>query len=180
MLVGAKALLYRICPLCSLYTERLLLSRHTKGVCMRVRKAIISFGFVCPSARNNSASTGLVFVKFDFSKIRQKHASFIKTRQEKRLVHRKTAVHLWSYLAQFFLQRELFQAYIVEKIKHTFYVQSLFSPKIVSLWDNVEKCGRVGQAIDDNMERVRISFRILTATHHHSEYVIFVPFSLQK
>jgi hypothetical protein len=36
----------------------------------------------------------------------------------------KTYVHLWLHLAQFFLEWEIFQAEIVEKINtHTFYVQ---------------------------------------------------------
>ena len=34
-----------------------------------------------------------------------------------------TIIHLWSYVAQFFLEWEMFQAEVVEKSKHTFYVQ---------------------------------------------------------
>ena len=39
----------------------------------------------------------------------------------------KSYVHLWQYVAQFFLDWEIFQIKIVEKIKHTFYI----FPKIV-------------------------------------------------
>ena len=41
--------------------------RHIRflGTFLKLRKAIISFMSVCPSARNNSASTGRIFMKFD-------------------------------------------------------------------------------------------------------------------
>jgi hypothetical protein len=38
----------------------------------------------------------------------------------------KTNIHLWSYLAQFFLELEMFQGKVVDKIK-TFYVQFFFT-----------------------------------------------------
>ena len=31
----------------------------------------------------------------------------------------KTVLHVWSYVAQFFLEREMFQTKVAEKIKHT-------------------------------------------------------------
>jgi len=34
--------------------------------------------------------------------------SFIKIWQEKRALHMKTNIHFWSYLAQFFLEWEMF------------------------------------------------------------------------
>jgi len=38
----------------------------------------------------------------------------------------KTDVHFWSYLAQFFLEWEMFQTKVVEKIKtHTFIYLSI-------------------------------------------------------
>jgi hypothetical protein len=43
-----------------------------------------------------------------------------------------------SYLAQFFLEREIFQSNAVETIKNTFLFNNLFS-KILPLLDNVEK-----------------------------------------
>ena len=36
----------------------------------------------------------------------------------------KTFVHLWQYVTEFFLQREMFQTKVAEKIK--FYVQQIF------------------------------------------------------
>ena len=33
------------------------------------------------------------------------------------------SIHVWEYLAQFFLEGDMFQTKVVEKIKNTFYVQ---------------------------------------------------------
>ena len=44
----------------------------------------------------------------------------------------KTNKHFWTYLAQFFLEWEMFRTKAVEKIKtHILCVQYIFSPKIV-------------------------------------------------
>ena len=50
----------------------------------------------------------------------------------------KTNVHLWPYLAQFFLEWEIFQTEFVEKIE-TYFMFSTFSLKSWNLWNNVEK-----------------------------------------
>ena len=46
---------------------------------------------------------------------------------------------LMILFAGFFLEREMFQAIIVEKTKYAFYIQKLFSWISCNLWDNVEK-----------------------------------------
>jgi hypothetical protein len=57
----------------------------------------------------------------------------------------------WSYLAEFFVKWETFQAKDIQKSKYILLVR-FFSPKIVSfLWDNVEKYCKAGQATDDSM-----------------------------
>ena len=38
----------------------------------------------------------------------------------------KTYVHLWWYLPEFFLEWQIVQMKIVEKTKHTFYIQYFF------------------------------------------------------
>jgi hypothetical protein len=51
------------------------------------------------------------------------------------------------------------------------------------LWDNVEKCCRVGQAADDNkIQRMRFACWIpkATNTHTHTQYVILIAFPLQQ
>jgi hypothetical protein len=61
----------------------------------------------------------------------------------------KAYVDIWSYLAHFFLEREMFQTNLFRKSKHTFCVQWPPPPqkKSCRLWDN----GTAGQATDDNM-----------------------------
>jgi hypothetical protein len=82
----------------------------------KLRKENISFVMsVCPSALNNSASTERIFMKFGFryvSKICPENSSFIK---------------IWKdYLAKFFLLRRMFLTKVVEKIKNTHMLFSIF------------------------------------------------------
>ena len=63
----------------------------------------------------------------------------------------KTDIHFWSYVVQFFLEWEMFQTKVVEKIKTHILCSVTFFRKSYRLWDNVEKCGRAGQSTDDNM-----------------------------
>ena len=64
----------------------------------------------------------------------------------------KTNIHFPSYVGEFFLEWEMFQIKVVEKIKtHILCSVSIFQ-KSCHLWDNVEKYGRAKQATDDNTE----------------------------
>jgi hypothetical protein len=49
--------------------------------------------------------------------------------------------HLWQYLAEFFLEWEMFQIEVVEKIKTHILYSVTFFWKLCHLGDNVEKCG---------------------------------------
>jgi len=54
----------------------------------------------------------------------------------------KTEVHFWSYLAHFFLEWEMFQTEVVEKIKTHILCSVTFIflfEKSSRLWGNVEK-----------------------------------------
>ena len=51
----------------------------------------------------------------------------------------KTDIQFWSYLAQFFLEWEMFQTKVVEKIKTHILYSLTFSRKSCRLWDNVGK-----------------------------------------
>ena len=62
----------------------------------------------------------------------------------------KPSIHFWSYLAEFFLEWEMFQTKFVEKIK-THFIFNNFFEKSCHLWDNVEKCCIAGQAAYDKM-----------------------------
>jgi len=66
----------------------------------------------------------------------------------------QTDIHFWSYLAQFFLEREKFQKKFVGKIKTHIFCSVTFFRKSYRLWDNMEKYCRAGQATDDNMVHV--------------------------
>jgi len=62
----------------------------------------------------------------------------------------KTDIHVWSHLAQLFLEWQMFfQKKVTEKIKTHIFVQHFFFN--VPLWDNAEKYCRTGQARDDKM-----------------------------
>jgi hypothetical protein len=62
----------------------------------------------------------------------------------------KTNTLFRSYLAEFFLERKMFQK-DVEKIETHILYSTFFSPKSCRLWDNVQKYCRFRQALDDNM-----------------------------
>jgi hypothetical protein len=51
----------------------------------------------------------------------------------------KTFSHLWKYLADFFLDWEMFQIKVIEKIKTHILRLVTFLRKSCRLWDNVEK-----------------------------------------
>jgi hypothetical protein len=59
--------------------------------------------------------------------------------------------HLWRYLAELFLEWEMFQIKVVEKIKIHILCSATLSRKSYRLWDNVGKCGEARDASDDNM-----------------------------
>ena len=74
----------------------------------------------------------------------------------------------------------MFQTKVIEKIE-THFVFNNFFRKLHCSWENVEKCGRAGQATGDNIKRrMRFECCIPRSTNTHSEYVIFIAFSLQQ
>ena len=85
-----------------------------------------------------------------------------------------TDVHLWKYLAHFFLEREIVSDKFVQKIKTHLSFSTTFLRKSCRLLDKVEKYYTAGQATDDNLKR-RVHFEcwINKATDTHSEHVIF-------
>jgi hypothetical protein len=87
----------------------------------------------------------------------------------------KTNTHFSSYIAHFFLGREMFQTKVVEKFKTSILCLITFFRNSCRLWDNVEKYCGVEQATDD-----RIGCWTPTSTNTHSEYVILIAFSLQQ
>jgi hypothetical protein len=70
----------------------------------------------------------------------------------------KAFSYLWQYLSKFFLEWQMFEIKVVEKIKTHILCLVTFSQKLHRLWDNVEKCGGAWEATNDV-----ISWRICTA-----------------
>jgi len=73
-----------------------------------------------------------------------------------------------SYLAQFFVEREMFQTKVTEKIKtHILtFIKFFFNPAIYAImWRNMVERGRTQMAI----RRMRIACRITKAADAHSE-----------
>jgi hypothetical protein len=92
----------------------------------------------------------------------------------------KTCVHVWQYFAQFFLEWEMFQIKVIEKIKTHILCSITFFRKPCRLWDNVEKYGTARQATDDNIiRRMRFACWITKATGTHSEYLVLIAFPRQ-
>ena len=70
----------------------------------------------------------------------------------------KTFSHLWQYLAKFFLEWEMFQTKVVEKIKTHVLCSVAFFRKSHRLWYNVEKCdGNRGATDDVTIWRIRVA-----------------------
>ena len=92
----------------------------------------------------------------------------------------KTDTHFWSYLAQFFLEWEMFQTKVVEKIKTHFVFCNFFFRKSYRLWDNVEKNIVQRGRPQTTMWRMRIACWTPKTTDTHSEYVTLIAFPLQQ
>jgi hypothetical protein len=65
--------------------------------------------------------------------------------------HMKTFLHLWQYLAEFFLKWKMFKIKCIEKIKRRILCSVTFSRKSCRLWDNVEKYGWAREAANDSI-----------------------------
>ena len=76
---------------------------------------------------------------------------------------------LWRYLAEFFLEFEMFQTEVVAKIKtHILCSASLFR-KFCNLWDDLETCYNDTVMDDIVIWRVHFACWITKATDTHSE-----------
>ena len=68
----------------------------------------------------------------------------------------KSFSHVSQYLAEFFVEWEVFKTNIVEKTKPRILCSVTFFRKLCRLWDNVEKCRRAREAAHDNMAARRM------------------------
>jgi hypothetical protein len=62
--------------------------------------------------------------------------------------------------------------------QNTFYVQFFFFRKFCSLWNNVHKCRRVGQATNENMAHVHCMLELHQQIH--TKFLLFIDFPLKK
>jgi hypothetical protein len=92
----------------------------------------------------------------------------------------KTSRNILSYLAQFFLECEMFQTKVVKEIKtHILYSVTFFFQKravCVLMWKNILQRGRPQMTI----WRMRIACWMTKATNTHSHYVIHIGFPVQQ
>jgi hypothetical protein len=93
----------------------------------------------------------------------------------------KLYVYLWQYVAEFFSEIEIFQQKRCRENQNTHFVFSnFFSPKILPLWENVEKYGTARQGTYDNITgRRRFACWINNATNTLSEYLTLFTFPVQ-
>jgi len=87
----------------------------------------------------------------------------------------KTNIHFLSYLPHFFLEWEMFQINVVEKIKTHILCSVTFFRISCRLWDNVEKCCRVGQTTNDNMAHAHSVLDTQGYKHTHTHTLIVFP-----
>ena len=93
----------------------------------------------------------------------------------------KAYMYMWKYLAEFFLEWEVFQTELVAKIRAHILCSITFFQKLCWFWGNVEKYGRARQATYDNIiQCMRFACWITRATDTHSEYVILLAFVHQQ
>jgi len=79
-----------------------------------------------------------------------------------------TYVHLWQYVAEFFLEYETFSN-VIKKIKNHFLCLVIFSPEnLVFFLDNVEKHGGARRATDDNIWGTRFACRTTRVTKRNN------------
>jgi len=90
----------------------------------------------------------------------------------------KTNRWFWSYLAQFFLEQEMFQRKVIEKIKTHVLCSVPFLKNSNCLWDNVDKYCTARQATDDSIIK-RTACRIPKAINTYQQYAIRIAFPLQ-
>jgi hypothetical protein len=68
-------------------------------------------------------------------------------------------LHLW-YPAEFFLEQEMFQTKLAEKIKTHLMFYNFLGGKSLHLGDDVEKYGRARHPTDDNIIRSKKDARL--------------------
>jgi len=113
-----------------------------------------------------------------FSKLSWENSSVVYMWQEYRALYMNTKEHLWSHLAQCFLQWEMPQTNAVENIKTYILciIAFLNHARCEIMWKNMVESDRPQMTI----WRMRIACWIHKATNTHSKYGILTYFPLQQ
>jgi hypothetical protein len=114
-----------------------------------------------------------------FSKYFPENWSFSRIGQEKRVFSVRTSWHIWSYLAQFFLEWEMFQTIFLAEIKpHILHWITFFWKFSVYeiMWKNIVLWGRPQMT----RRSMCVPCWITKAANTLSEYVIIKAFPLQE
>jgi hypothetical protein len=90
-------------------------------------------------------------------------------------------VHIWSHLAQFYLECEMFHIKVVQNIEMHILcpVTSFLSRKSCTLWGNVEKNNVEPDGLQMMIWCIRTACWMPKATNAHSEFVIRTAFPPQ-
>jgi len=96
---------------------------------------------VCPSVWNNCVLTGRIFIKFDIWVFLENLSRKFKFHQDMtRVLYVKTNTYLLPYLAQLFLEWEMFRTNVIEEIKTYVFCPITFVSRIVSF---MRQCGKI-------------------------------------
>jgi hypothetical protein len=90
----------------------------------------------------------------------------------------KTSLLFWAYLARFFLEWEMFQTKVVEKIKTHILCLIPPPPENFAVYEIMWKNGGVKPQI--TVWSMRITCRIPKSTNTQTKYVILIAFPLQQ
>jgi hypothetical protein len=139
--------------------------------------------YVCPSAWNNSAPTGRIFMKFDIWVFRTSVEKIQVSLKSEKLNGCFTwrPIYILIITCSFVLRMRSVSDKRCRENQNTLCPYFFLLRKSYRLWDNVEKFGTAGQALDENTARLmRVACCIPKATDAHSECAILIAFPLQQ
>ena len=158
----------------------------------------MSVGRVRSGRMEQSASIGWIFVKFDIWVLFEKSAEEIQVplKSDKnngyftwRPIYIGVCVCIYiyiyiyiyrSHLAEFFLEWQMFQTKVVEKIKTHILCSVIFFFEILALYEIMWKDFAEPDRPQMTIWRMRIACWVPNATNALSEYVIFIVLPLQQ
>jgi hypothetical protein len=114
-----------------------------------------------------------------FSKICHEYSSIIKIGQEQWALYKKNNKHFWTYLAQFFLEWEMFQIEFVEIIKTHFKDNNFFFENRAVYKIRLKNIVEPGRSRTIKW-RMRIACWIPKDTNTYSAYVTLIAFPLYR